>query len=330
MKHIFQISRDSCAIQNNIVVFLKNENGISGLGEAAPSLFMGENVNSVIKMLRQSIDFLKHVNPFHIEDITLQLENKFPHNPAARAAIDIALHDVAGKQLKVPLYKLFGLNPLGTKTTSFTIGIDTMEKMCKKVDEVKDYPLLKIKVGRENDIEILKELRKITNAIFRVDANMGWAKEDVQKKINRMEELGVELVEQPLPIGSFETLKKIKQLVNIPIILDEDVKNSKDIPEIASAADGINIKLMKCGGIREAMRMIHTARAHDLKIMIGCNIESSISITAAAHVTPLVDYVDLDGHLLVTNDPYRGVAVDKGKLVLPEGDGLGVVQKDEE
>ena len=142
-----------------------------------------------------------------------------------------------------------------------------------------------------------------------------------------MEDLGVELVEQPFPVGSIEALRKVKKHVKIPIFADEDVKDSKDIPALSDAVDGINIKLMKCGGIREAIRMIHTARAHDLKIMIGCNIESSISITAAAHLTPLVDYVDLDGHLLVTNDPYTGVTVDKGRLILPEDNGLGVSQK---
>ena len=139
-----------------------------------------------------------------------------------------------------------------------------------------------------------------------------------------MEELGVELVEQPFPVGSNEALKKGQTLCKIPIFADEDVKDSKDIPVLSGAVDGINIKLMKCGGIREASRMIYIARAHGLKIMIGCNIESSVSITAAAHLTPLVDYADLDGHLLVTNDPYIGVAVDKGRLTLPDGDGLGV------
>ena len=324
LRHTFQIAREIRDVQNNIIVLLKDENGITGLGEAAPISFFGEDVKSGTEVLTQSVDLLKNADPFHIEDITGSLKNKFPKDTAARAAIDIAIHDFIGKKLKIPLYKLLGLNRKEVKTTSFTIGIDTLEKMCKKVDEAKDFPILKIKVGIKNDLEILKELRKITKAVFRVDANTGWTVDEAIKKLNIIEELGVELVEQPFPVGSIEALKKIRRHVKIPVFADEDVKNSGDIPALSDAVDGINIKLMKCGGIREALRMISTARAHGLKIMIGCNIESSVSITAAAHLTPLVDYADLDGHLLVTNDPYIGVTVDKGKLTLPESDGLGV------
>ena len=324
LRHTFQIARKICDVQNNIIVLLKDDGGITGLGEAAPTNFFGENVKSVTKALTQSIDFFKNADPFQTEDITLQLTNTFPKDAAARAAIDLALHDLIGKKLKIPLYRLLGLNQQKTKMTSFAIGIDTLEKMCKKADEAKDFPILKIKVGIKNDVEILKELRKITKAVFRVDANTGWTVDEAIKKLNIMEELGVELVEQPFPIGNIEALKKVRRHVKIPIFADEDVKDSKDIPVLSDAVDGINIKLMKCGGIREAIRMISTARAHGLKIMIGCNIESSVSNTAAAHLTPLVDYADLDGHLLVINDPYIGVTVDKGSLTLPEGDGLGV------
>ena len=324
LRHTFQIAREIRDVQNNIIVLLKDENGITGLGEAAPTSFFGEDVGSVAQAFAQSVELLKNADPFQIEDITNYLKNKFPKDATARAAIDIALYDIIGKKLKIPLYKYLGLNRDETKATSFTIGIDTLEKMCKKVDEVKDFPILKIKVGIKNDIEILKELRKITKAVFRVDANTGWTVDEAIKKMNTMEELGVELVEQPFPVGSIEALRKIRRYVKIPIFADEDVKSSGDIPALSDAVDGINIKLMKCGGIREALRMISTARAHGLKIMIGCNIESSVSITAAAHLTPLVDYADLDGHLLVTNDPYIGVTVDRGRLTLHDGDGLGV------
>ncbi|MFN3532052.1 MAG: dipeptide epimerase [Candidatus Brocadia sp.] len=324
LKHTFQIARETRTVQNNVVALLQGEDGIIGYGEAAPTSFFGEDVTSVTKTLVQSRDLLKNTDPFQMEDIILHLKNKFPRDAAARAAIDIALHDMIGKKLKVPLYKLLGLNRHAAKTTSFTIGIDTLEKMCKKVEEAKDFPVLKIKVGFQNDIEILKEICKITKAIFRVDANTGWTLDDAIQKLNLMEELGVELVEQPFPVGSIESLKKVRRHTKIPIFVDEDIKDSKDIPAFSDAVDGINIKLMKCGGIREAIRMIYTARAHNLKIMIGCNIESSLSITAAAHLMSLVDYVDLDGNLLVTNDPYIGVTVDKGRLTLPEGNGLGV------
>jgi L-alanine-DL-glutamate epimerase-like enolase superfamily enzyme len=324
LRHTFQIARETRDIQNNVVVLLEDEDGIIGFGEAAPTRFFGEDVNSVTKALGQSVDLLKHADPFQIEDITLLLKNKFPKDASARAAIDIALYDMIGKKLKIPLYKFLGLSRCKGRMTSFTIGIDTMEKMCQKVEEAKGFPVLKIKVGFKDDIELLRELRKITKAVFRVDANTGWTLDEAIKKLNLMEELGVELVEQPFPVGSIEALKKVRRHAKIPIFIDEDIKDSTDIPAFSDAVDGINIKLMKCGGIREALRMIYIARAHGLKIMIGCNIESSVSITAAAHLTSLVDYIDLDGHLLVTNDPYIGVAVDRGRLTLPEGNGLGV------
>lgn len=326
LRHTFQIARETRTIQNNMVVQIKDEDGTYGLGECAPTSFFGEDINSVTEVFRKSVDLLKNADPFNIEDITTCLREKFPADAAARAAIDIALHDLIAKKLKIPLYKLFGLCRHTAKVTSFTIGIDTIEKMCKKVEEARDFPILKIKVGTRDDIEVLKELRKITNAIFRVDANTGWTVEDAVKKLNIMENLGVELVEQPFPVWSIDALKKIRGRVKIPVFADEDIRSSVDIPRLAGIVDGINIKLMKCGGIREAMRMIHTARAHELKIMIGCNIESSLSITAAAHLMSLVDYVDLDGHLLITNDPYRGIEVDKGILTLPAGDGLGVTE----
>ncbi len=328
LKHIFQIARETRTVQNNVVALLKDEDGIIGYGEAAPTRFFGEDVMSVMRTLVQSLDLFKDADPFQIEDITLYLKNKFPPDAAARAAIDIALHDMIGKKLKIPLYKFLGLRRHEGKETSFTIGIDTMEKMCKKVEEAKDFPILKIKMGFQDDIKVLKELRKITKAIFRVDANTGWTPDEAIQKLNLMEELGVELVEQPFPVGSIEPLKKVRRHTKIPIFVDEDVKDSKDIPAFSDAADGINIKLMKCGGIREAIRMIYTARALNLKIMIGCNIESSVSITAAAHLMSLVDYIDLDGNLLVINDPYIGVIVDKGKLTLPAGNGLGVEARD--
>lgn len=324
LKHTFQIARETRTVQNNIVVLLKDEDGIIGYGEAAPTGFFGEDVASVTKTFVQSRDLLKNTDPFQIEDITLRLKNKFPMDAAARAAIDIALHDMIGKKLRVPLYKFLGLNRHEAKTTSFTIGIDTPEIMCKKVEEAKDFPVLKIKAGFRDDIWILKELRRITGAVFRIDANTGWTLEEAIQKLNLMEELGVELVEQPFPVGCTESLKKVRRHTKIPVFVDEDIKDSKDIPALSDAVDGINIKLMKCGGIREAIRMINTARAHNLKIMIGCNIESSLSITAAAHLMSLADYIDLDGNLLIANDPFIGATVDKGGLILPEGNGLGI------
>jgi len=328
LKHTFQISRESRDVQTVVIVFLSDEDGTFGIGEASPSSFFGESPQSVIKVLNQSVDLLKKADPFHREDITSDLKRIFPKDAAARAALDIALHDLVAKKLHTPLYGLFGLNHKHTKPTSFTIGIDTIENMCSKAEEVKDFPILKVKVGIEHDIEILQELRKATKAVFRVDANTGWTEDEAIRKIRLMEKLGVELVEQPFPVKSLDSLKRIKKQVKIPVFADEDLVDSKDIPRLSEAVDGINIKLMKCGGVLEALRIIHTARAHGLKIMIGCNIESSVSITAAAHLMPLVDYIDLDGNLLVTNDPYKGVTVKHGHLILPKENGLGIQKRD--
>ncbi|MGQ3683844.1 MAG: dipeptide epimerase [Candidatus Loosdrechtia sp.] len=327
LKHTFQIARETRSIQNNVAVQLKDSEETCGIGEAAPTGFFGEELHNVTGMLIKAADLLGNADPFSIEDITSSLANRFPVDAAARAAIDIALYDMVGKKLKVPLYKLLGLNQPGTRLTSFTIGLDTIEKMCEKVEEAKDFPVLKIKVGKGNDIEMLGELRKITKAVFRVDANTGWTADEAIRKLHKMEKLDVELVEQPFPVGNIDALRRIRGQVKIPVFADEDIRTSSDIPALSEVVEGINIKLMKCGGIREALRTIHTARAHGLKVMIGCNIESSLSITAAAHLASLADYVDLDGHLLITNDPYRGVIVDKGRLILPEGNGLGVVEK---
>lgn len=324
LKQPFRIARETRNIQDNIIVSLHSEDGTIGYGEASPTSFFGEDIHSTTYVLARSVDMLKDTDPFLIEDITSCLHEAFPNKRAPLAAIDMALHDIIGKKLNIPLYKLLGLNGKITRITSYTIGIDSVEKMCEKVKEAKGFPVLKIKVGMTNDVEILKELRKLTDAVFRIDVNTGWTEEEAIRKLKIMEGLGVELVEQPLPVRNFLSLKRIKRRTNIPIFVDEDVRDSKDIHVLSDAVDGINIKLMKCGGIREAIRMIHTARAHGLKIMLGCNIESSVAITAAAHITSLVDYVDLDGNLLVTNDHYTGVKVANGRLILPEDSGLGI------
>ncbi len=337
LKYPFRISRETRTVQNNILVILEDEDGTFGLGEAAPVKYYGEDVKSVKAALRKMSKFLVDVpDPFHIEDITnvgatlAVAQNSragarpAPTDASARAAVDIALHDLVAKKLNIPLYKFLGLNPAYSKVTSFTIGLDSIETMCKKIEEAKDFPILKIKLGVKNDIKILKAIRHRTGATIRVDANAGWTVSEAIKKINAMRDFGVEFVEQPIPPGNIDGLKKVRDNVDMPIIADEDVRTSSDIIALAGAVDGINIKLMKCGGIREAIRMINIARACKLKIMLGCMIESSVSITAAAHLTPLVDYADLDGNILITNDPFKGVSIRQGKLLLPKKNGLGV------
>jgi len=247
---------------------------------------------------------------------------------AARAAVDVAFHDLAGKKLGVPLHRMLGLSPKKTPLTSFTIGIDSLDVVRKKTREAAEYPVLKVKLGAGNDIEIVRTIREETDALIRVDANAGWTLDEALRIVPQLAELGVELVEQPLPAGDFHCLRSLRSQVDLPIFADESVITSTDVPRLAGCIDGVNIKLMKTGGIREAVRLIHTARAYGMMVMLGCMIETSVAISAAAQLSPLVDFADLDGNLLISNDPYTGVRVDQGRLVLPEAPGIGITDSD--
>ena len=242
---------------------------------------------------------------------------------AAKAAIDIALMDWICQKLSVPLYRYLGLDPADAPVTTFSIGIDTPEATRQKVREAALFPILKIKVGLATDEATIEAVRSVTSKPLRVDANEGWKdKEEAVRKINWLESQGVEFVEQPMPAPMIEETRWVRKRVHIPLIADEACLHPADIPRLADAFDGVNIKLMKCGGIGEAFRMIQIARSLGLKTMLGCMIESSIAVTAAAHLSPLVDYADLDGNLLIANDPYEGVKVVNGKLMLPNRPGL--------
>jgi L-alanine-DL-glutamate epimerase-like enolase superfamily enzyme len=318
LKHPFRISRSVTEFKKNVIVQIDE-----GIGEAAPSAYYGENADTVIESLEKVKDHLGD-DPFQIESILSNLNEKITGNFSAKAGIDIALHDLIGKKLNIPLYKLLGLNGKAPIVTSYTIGIDTPEKMKDKTKEAKDFLIYKVKVGVENDVEMVKAVREMTDAKIRVDANAGWTADEAIKKINQLKEYDIEFVEQPTDPEDKDGLKKIKKNVNVPIIIDEHLMIAKDILKFVGLCDGINIKLAKCGGIREALKMIHVARAHDLLVMIGCMIESSVGITAAAHIGSLVDFLDLDGNLLLTKDPYVGVRLEKGKLHLSDLLGLGV------
>ena len=248
-------------------------------------------------------------------------------NPSAKAAVDMALYDLMGKMLNVPVYKLLGLNPTHTPHTSFTIGIDTPTQMAQKALLARDYPILKIKVGTRHDLDILKAIREVSSATIRVDANAAWTPKDAIRTLNALAPYNIEFAEQPVAPHDLAGLKLVRDNVPVPIISDESSVTYEDIPRLVGCVDGINIKLMKCGGLRQALKMIHVARAHNLRVMLGCMIESSLAITAAAQLSPLVDYADLDGNLLVDNDPYLGVTVENGKLMLPDRPGLGVQLK---
>ncbi len=291
----FRISRGVQAISSNVIVQI-NANDYTGYGEASPSEYYGESVETVLACISMFAGNLGD-DPFLIEDIMERLDEIIRLHPSAKAAVDMALYDLIGKMLGVPLYKLLGLNPKRTPHTSFTIGIDTPSNMAKKALVARDYPILKVKVGTKNDLAIIKAIRDVSPAIMRVDANTGWTPKEAIKMINALAPYNIEFVEQPVPAHDLAGLKLIRENVSIPIIADESCVTVEDIPRLAECVDGVNLKLMKSNGITAVLKMIHVARAHNLRIMLGCMIESSLAITAAAHLTPLVDYADLDGNL---------------------------------
>jgi len=322
--HTWTISRDSANVKHN--VFVKyNHNGVFGIGEAAPNIRYNETAESTIEVIKKAIPLVEKFDPWHFVDISYAIRDLVEEQTAAKCAIDIAIMDWVTKSLQVPLYQYLGLDKNKTPITSFSIGIDTPEMMQQKIREAEDYPILKIKVGKDNDEEIMKAVREVTKKTLRVDANEGWkTKEEALKKILWLEKMGVEFIEQPMPSDNLEEVRWLRERVNIPIIADEAVKIAADIPMLATAYDGINIKLMKSAGIQEALRMIWMARSLGMKVMLGCMVESSCAIAAAAHISPLVDYVDLDGNLLISNDPFKAVHMDKGRLILADKPGLGL------
>ena len=324
LKHTWTISRNSSDYKDNVFVRFQRD-GITGWGEAAPNVRYGESAEKTLDRLEAARRAVESADWLHYADLKTTVDRAITDQSCAKAAFDIGLLDWVGKKFGQPLFRLFGLDPARTPITTFSIGIDTPDVIKQKVEEASEFPILKIKVGRENDAEILAAVRSVTKKPLRVDANEGWkTKEQALEKIKWLEDQGVEFIEQPLPSTMLEETAWLRERVNMPIIADESVKSAADIPKLAASFDGINIKLMKSGGIQEALTMIKMARALGMKTMLGCMIESSVAIAAAAHLSPLVDYADLDGNLLISNDPFRGTQVEKGKLILPDRPGLGV------
>lgn len=318
------ISRNSSDYKENVFVRLEKD-GIFGFGEAAPNVRYGESAELTIDRIKRAERILESFDWFCPADIKNALDEEIADQSCAKAALDMALLDWFGKSLVVPLYKLWGLNPSHTPITSYSIGIDKPDVLRKKIEQAACYPVLKIKVGGDNDIEIIKTVRSITDKLIRVDANEGWkSKEQALEKILWLETQNVEFIEQPMPAEMLEETAWLRERVNMPIVADEAVKRTCDIAKLAGVYDGINIKLMKSGGLLEAIKMIGAAHSLGLKVMLGCMIESSVAITAAAHLSPGVEWADLDGNLLISNDSFEGVKVVDGKLVLNDKAGLGV------
>jgi len=325
-RHPFLIARGGQARHHTVWVRVRDDDGCVGWGEAAPTTYYGESPETVLAALKLYAPHLPR-DPFDLESTERALKNTLADNPSARAALSTALHDLVGKRLGVPLYRLWGLDPAATPISTFTIGLDTPDKMRAKVLEAEPYPVLKVKLGTNRDDEILRTIRGATDKELRVDANCGWTRKQAIRMLPMLEEFGVTVLEQPLPAPDREGLAAVTRAARIPIIADESCLVATDIPPLVGAVDGINIKLSKCGGLREALKMIATARAHGMLVMAGCMIETSLGITAAAHFAPLLDYADFDGAALLRDDPFVGATIDGGRIAIPEAPGLGVSER---
>jgi len=331
-KHAFNIARQTApAVRHSVVVRVRDADGAEGWGEAPATPYYGETADTVAAVLPRLADVLEDAadgDPFALERIEAALARSIGRNPAARVAVSTALHDLVGKRLGVPVWKLWGLDPAAAPRSSFTIGIDEPEVMRQKVREAAGYPILKIKVGTARDEEILRMIRdEAPEKTLRVDANTAWTAKEAIRRIPMLEEFGVEFVEQPLSPGDLEGLRLVRKNSRLPIVADESCEVAEDVARLVGAVDGVNIKLAKCGSLREAIRIVHAARAHGMRVMVGCMIESTLGIAAALQLTPLVDYVDLDGAALLLEDPFSGPGMEAdGSLRFNDAPGLGVTR----
>lgn len=326
LRHVFTVATNSRTTTPDVQVEIEYD-GITGYGEASMPPYLGESVDSVMNFLKK-VNLEQFTDPFQLEDILSYVDNIALGNTAAKASVDIALHDLVGKLLNAPWYKIWGLDKEKTPSTTFTIGIDTADVVRQKTKEVANrFNILKVKLGRDNDKEMIETIRSVTSLPIAVDANQGWTdRQYAIDMIHWLNEKGIVMIEQPMPKEQLEDIAWITAQSPLPIFADESLQRLSDVAGLKGAFSGINIKLMKCTGMREAWKMITLARALDMKVMIGCMTETSCAISAASQLSPAVDFADLDGNLLITNDIFRGTEVVKGKITLNDLPGIGVVK----
>jgi len=325
LKNPFRTTHETRTIQPTLIVVLE-EDGLRGYGEATATRYYGLGVDrmcAVLEELRAVIESTPWQRP---EQFWSAL---FPHlreHPFELCALDVAAHDLHARRQGAPLYELWGLDPEDAPLSSYTIGIDQPEVMVEKL-RATPWPCYKIKLGSGSDLELLRRLRQHTRAPFRIDINTGWSAEQTISYAPVLRALGVELIEQPLPPSQWDRMYEVRQRVDLPLFADESCQREEDVDQCAGYFDGVNIKLMKCGGFTPARRMINRARELGLQVMVGCMTESSIGISAIAQLAPLLDYVDMDGALLLADDPAQGVCLDQGKIYYPETPGTGAALK---
>jgi L-alanine-DL-glutamate epimerase-like enolase superfamily enzyme len=326
LKHVFTISRGSVAVQETLIVQLAAE-GSHGYGEATTNSYYGatyENMASAIESVRPIVEGGRLDDPLAL---IAQLDARLPHEEFAKfalSALDQAIHDLWGKLRGAPVYRLWGLSTERVPMSDYTIGIDSPEKMVQKLNEMPDWPVYKIKLGTPDDLNLVRELRRHTNATFRVDANCGWTADQTIELAPALKELGVEFVEQPLPRDDVDGARRAFERSALPLIADESCITEGDVDECAGCFHGINIKLVKCGGLAAARRMANRARELKLQVMAGCMTESTVGISALAQLLPLLDYVDMDGAVLLARDIATGVRLEQGKCIYPKENGTGV------
>jgi L-alanine-DL-glutamate epimerase-like enolase superfamily enzyme len=328
LRHAFTTATMSRTTTPAMLVELEHD-GVIGHGEAAMPPYLGESQASATAFFALAAPLLEKISdPFLLEDLLPALDALAPGNPAAKAALDIALHDWVGKKLGAPWFRLWGLDPAKAPVTSFTIGIDTAEIVRQKTREASIYKIIKVKLGRENDREMINAIRDVTATPITVDANQGWTnRDDALRMIEWLATRGVKFIEQPMPKAQLDDTAWLRARSPLPLYADENCQRLADVAGLKGVFDGINIKLMKCTGLREAHKMIVLARALGLKVMLGCMTETSCAISAAAQLSPLVDWADLDGAVLIKNDPFAGATIVDGRITLPDRPGIGAIQR---
>ena len=324
LKHVFTVSSFSRSTTPDVQVRIDYD-GYTGYGEASMPPYLGQTVESVCSFLKK-VDLEQFPDPFCIDDILTYIDSLSDGDSAAKAAVDIALHDLVGKIIGAPWHRMLGLNPDKTPNTTYTIGIDTDEMVKLKTREVAgQFKILKVKLGTPRDREMIRAIREVSDLPIAVDVNQGWKdKKKALDEIFWLKEQGIVMVEQPMPKEMLDANAWLTERSPLPTFADEAIQRLKDIPVIKGAYTGINIKLMKCTGMREAWKMMNYARAEGMKVMIGCMTETSCAIAAAAQLSPAVDFADLDGNLLIANDIFRGPTVVDGKITLNQLPGIGI------
>ena len=324
LRHTFTVASYSLTSTPDVQVEIEYE-GVTGYGEASMPPYLGQSVDTVTAFL-EKVDLEQFTDPFQLEDILSYVDSLSPGDSAAKAAVDIALHDLVGKLIGRPWYQLWGLDPAKAPSTTFTIGIDTPEVVREKtLEAVGKFNILKVKVGLDTDEQMIRTIREVTSVPLAVDANQGWKdRSKALEEICWLKEQGVVMVEQPMAKERVDDNAWLTEHSPLPIFADESIQRLADVPSIKGVYSGINIKLMKCTGMREGWKMAQLARALGMKVMVGCMTETSCAVSAAAQLSPYVDFADLDGNLLIANDRFEGVKVVDGKLALPDRPGIGV------